>query len=158
MEIKAGEVLFIDTNVLLTATDESRSHFDTVRRLFVAAFRTGFHLGLNGQIMREYLVVSTRAQEINGLGLSSEEAIENIEEFRRRVTLFEEREAVTGHLVQLARRHGLSGKRIHDANIVATMLTYKITKLVTENTNDFTDFSEIQVLDLNKVSRMMEDC
>jgi len=157
MEIKAGEVLFIDTNVLLTATDESRIHFDTVRGLFAAAFRTGFHLGLNGQIMREYLVVATRAQELNGLGLSSEEAIDNIEEFRRRATLFEETEAVTGHLLQLARRYNLTGKCIHDANVVATMLTHKITKLATDNTKDFSGFSEIQALDLNKVSRMMEE-
>ena len=60
MTIKAGETVFIDTNVLLCATDRFRRHHDEARGVFRAARDAGFSLALSGQIVREYLVVATR--------------------------------------------------------------------------------------------------
>jgi len=46
------------------------------------------------------------------------------------------------------------GKQIHDANIVATMLSHGVTRLVTENTTDFKRFADlITVLPLGAVDQ-----
>ncbi len=50
-----GDVLFLDTNVLLTATDSSRPEHRDAMRLLNEAGGRGLHLAVSGQIFREYL-------------------------------------------------------------------------------------------------------
>lgn len=142
--MKAGELLFLDTNVLIAATDTSRRLHLDAQRLLMLANRSGVHLGVSGQILREYLVVATRPSEVNGLGMSAREALINVEEFRKRLVFYEETEAVANRLRQLVRDHGVVGKRIHDANLVATMLVHGISRIITENLDDFAVFAEIR--------------
>ena len=145
MTIEAGEVVFADTNVLLCATDRSREHHEEARRLIREAGPSGYHLAVSGQIIREYLVVATRPVAGNGLGLSIPEALNNVDQFSRPPTVFcDEPESVTARLRQLTVAHDLKGKRIHDANVVATMLVHGIRRLITENTRDFAVFDEIE--------------
>jgi predicted nucleic acid-binding protein len=47
---------------------------------------------------------------------------------------------VTGSLLSLLLAVACSGKQVHDANIVATMLAQGITRLLTHNTSDFSRF------------------
>ena len=148
----AGEVMFVDTNVLLAATDESRRANRDARRLFTESTRLGLHLGASGQILREYLVVATRPVEANGLGLNALDATANVSEFLQYVHVYDETEAVAGRLRELASLHSLRGKRIHDANIVATMATHGTRALITENGEDFRAFGEIEVVELAGVT------
>ena len=149
MALQAGDILFLDTNILLTATDVSRKSHTRAKDIFKTSLEVGFHLCLSGQVVREYLVVATRDRNLNGLGLVTEDAVCNIESFLKRAVLLEETEAVSGHLVTLIRDHNLVGSRIHDANIVATMMAHSISKLITENPKDFREFTEASVLDLS---------
>ena len=146
--MKAGETVFVDTNVLLSATDRSRPHHDAARGLSRVAREAGCSLALSGQIIREYLVVATRPVEVNGLGLSPADALHNINAFIPRTVLCAETEAVSLRLRSLTATYALSGKRIHDANVVATMVEHDIHWLVTENGDDFKVFSEVQTLGL----------
>jgi hypothetical protein len=43
-------------------------------------------------------------------------------------------------------KYDLKGKRIHDANIVASMLKFSIPLIFTFNTSDFQAFEEIQII------------
>jgi len=155
MEITVGEILFLDTNILLIATDESRPHHRLARRIITAHNRSGIHLGISGQIIREYLVVATRSQEANGLGLDSADALNNTEAFRQRLVFFDETEAVSIKLRLLTKNYRLIGKRIHDANVVATMLTHSLSKLITENQGDFSVFSEVETVGLPEIYQIV---
>lgn len=146
MEIKAGDILFLDTNILLAATDQSRKQHHESLHLFFVAVRYGVQLATSGQILREYLVVATRPPKINGLGLSSDHALGNISEFSRRLVFYEETESVSRRLRELIKRHALKGRRIHDANVLAIMLTHGLTLLVTDNPDDFRWCPDIQVV------------
>ena len=148
MALPAGEILFVDTNVLLTATDESRPRHREARHLLAEAGHNGFHLAASGQILREYLVVATRPPDVNGLGLGVRDAMNNLGEFLRRVHLYDETEGVSRRLRQLCLDHGLHGKRLHDANVVATMLTHGLRILVTRNAADFSPFDEVEIVDV----------
>ena len=148
MTIRAGETAFVDTNVLLSATDRSRLHHDEARGLSRAAREAGYSLALSGQIIREYLVVATRPVEVNGLGMSPADALHNVGTFTPRAVLCAETEAVSARLRSLTATYALSGKRIHDANVVATMVAHDIHWLITENGDEFEVFSEIQTLGL----------
>ena len=142
----AGNPLFVDTNVLLTATDESRLlHLDAMQ-ILDASLSQDLRLAASGQVLREYLVVATRPTEVNGLGLSVPDAIANINEFLRHLELYDETVDVSARLRQLAIDHKLRGKRLHDANIVATMSVHGISTLLTQNGDDFAPFEDIVIV------------
>ena len=157
MVIEAGDILFLDTNILLTATDEARRHHNEALQLFTATNREGLHLAISGQILREYLVVATRPKESNGFGLEPKHALKNVEEFTRYAVFFEEIERVSLVLKKLIGILELRGTRIHDANVAATMIANGLTKLITENIKDFVDFSDIETADLPAVNRLLGD-
>ena len=142
----------LDTNVLLTATDESRPHHRNAGRLLGESGIRGLHLAASGQILREYLVVATRPLDANGLGLPVRDATANVSELLRCIQLYDETEEVAGRLRRLGLTYGLHGKRLHDANIVATMSTHGIRALVTQNPDDFAPFDEIDVLTVADVA------
>ena len=146
MASTAGEVLFVDTSVLLSATDESRPSHRDVCRLITESGARGLHLAASGQVLREYLVVATRPVDANGLGMTVEDASANLRQFLRHMHLYDETEAVAQRLRDLGLKCGLRGKRFHDANIVATMATHGIRTLVTENEADFAAFDEIETV------------
>ena len=98
----AGEILFLDTNVLLTATDELRAQHRAAQGLITESGARGIHLAASGQILREYLVVATRPREANGLGLDVKDAVGNVNQFLRHLHLYDENEEVTRRLRRLA--------------------------------------------------------
>ncbi len=146
-----GEILFVDTNVLLTATDVLRPSHLEAQRIFSKASQQGFHLALSGQILREYLAVATRPVDANGLGLTVPDAVANVERFLEFANLFEETEEVALRLRELAKSLDVRGPRLHDANIVATMLVHRIPVLVTQNSKDFIGFGGIETLAIDDI-------
>lgn len=139
------ETFFVDTNVLVAATDRSRASHSATLNLFDRIPRSGGHLVWSGQVKREYLVVATRPCDKNGLGLTPTSALENINQFSCFLTLLEENTQVSHRLERLIATHQLKGKRIHDANIVATMTRARVFKLITGNATDYNPFDDIQV-------------
>lgn len=146
MTIKAGDRIFADTNVLLSATDEGRDSHRDALQLISDSPQCGVHLVACGQIFREYLVVATRPMSQNGLGLPSRDALANIDQLQRNITLVDESTNVATRLRRLVEQCQLAGKRIHDANIVAVMLSNGIQVLVTDNPTDFEAFDAIEVV------------
>lgn len=145
----ADDAVLVDTNVLLTATTPARAlHREALRALNEWPDR-GVSLWVSGQILREYLVVATRPLEANGLGLEVEAALANVAQFRSRVRLADERAAVFEHLARLVREVGCRGKRIHDANLVATALVHGVNRILTINVSDFRRFAAyVEIRDL----------
>ena len=130
----------LDTNVLLAATDEGRpEHRHAVEALngWPAA---GVVLYTSGQILREYLAVATRSTQLNGLGLTVADAIGNVRALRSRLRLLVEDAKVGDRLLALLQALQCTGKQVHDANVVATMLAHGIDTVVTLNVADFTRF------------------
>lgn len=136
---------FVDTNILLASTDESRRHHSAARTFLDAGIVGEQRLFGSGQIFREYLVVATRPVDANGLGLTAGEALENIREFWSCIQLLEENADVSEQLLALVQEYDLKGKRIHDANIVATMRAHGLSRIKTINTGDFFGFKGLQV-------------
>ena len=143
-----GDTLFVDTNVLLTATDESRSLHREAMQLLAGSATQDLNLATSGQVLREYLVVATRPVDVNGLGLSTEQAVANVNEFLHSLHMYDETDEVSNRLRQLSLTHDLRGKRLHDANIVATMEVHGIRALVTQNADDFAPFEDVVIMSI----------
>jgi len=80
---------------------------------------------------------------------SLETVVAQVRQFQRRFHVANEGPEVTTRLLALLLEVPTRGRRIHDANIVATMLVYGVRRLLTNNTDDFVRFAAfIDVLPL----------
>lgn len=141
-----AERIFVDTNVLLAATDQSRDTHAEALKFLESALAGCYRLFVSGQIFREYLVVATRPAAVNGLGLTPGEACSNLRKFGQVVQVLEETRETLERLIELTENYALHGKRIHDANVVATMQAHGLAHLKTENPEDFKVFPQIHFL------------
>jgi predicted nucleic acid-binding protein len=142
MTTKVADRVFLDTNVLLAATDEGRREHAPARAALDTWPGAGITLYTSGQIRREYVCVATRPVQHNGLGLALADAVINLRALSTRLRLLEENLRVAERLLSLLDATPCSGKQVHDANVVATMLTHGIGTLVTMNTDDFARFED----------------
>lgn len=146
--------VFLDSNVLLAATDHTRSAHAAAVAALEQWPAAGTTLYASGQVLREYLVVATRPVEVNGLGLSSREAWSNAAALRARLRLLDEDVAVNQRLLEIGGTTEIVGKQIHDANLVATMLVHGLDTLATDNLQHFARYRDlVTVLPLQPRSR-----
>jgi predicted nucleic acid-binding protein len=152
MAMTDDKIVLLDTNVLLSATAPLRPLHRAALKVLNDWPNQGLVLAVSSQILREYLVVATRPIEVNGLGLSIEDALANVTALRGRMRLLADGEPVWDRLRSLVAAYGCRGKQIHDANVVACALTSGVTKLATANMGDFNRFAaEIELIDLAAV-------
>jgi predicted nucleic acid-binding protein len=132
-----AERLLVDTNILLEATDAKRTYHQEALALIESHPR----LVLPAQVIREYLVVTTRPTAANGLGMSLADALANVRQFRRAIRLLPENKPLLPTLLRLLAAAPCSGTRIHDAHIVASAVVHKIKTIVSLNIDDFALFA-----------------
>lgn len=140
--------LALDTNILLDATDESRPLYGKAQSVFLPS--RGVHLVLGTQVIREYLVVATRPQRNNGLGLTTADALGNVEEFRKRASIVPESVEASELLTRWALRFRITGKRLHDLQLLATVCHAGIRVLLTSNPDDFPTDTEVEIVTLSE--------
>jgi predicted nucleic acid-binding protein len=69
-----------------------------------------------------------------------------MKEFIARFTIVNEKESTINVLISLIGKYAVSRQKIHDMNIVATMVDNDISHLLTYNVKDFKQINEIQLL------------
>src|SRR5688572_15364091 len=131
-----NRAVFVDTNILIYASlTQSPFHSNALRSL-ASSQDAGSELWVSRQILREYLATLTRLQN-TAESISTTSVIGDVRRFEQEFMVAEDSATVTAQLLNLLDNYPIGGKQIHDANIVATMLTHGITHLLTHNTSDF---------------------
>ncbi len=141
----AGEKIFIDTNVLVYANNTLSTFCNTARVQLQNAFSNGESVWISRQVLREFAVIVSR--EMQSAGKVDFPLLENtIKRFEVDFRVAEDSQIVTHQLLRLLEETNTSGKQVHDANIVATMLAHGIDSLLTHNSQDFKRFSHLITL------------
>lgn len=151
--MKEGSPVFIDTNVLVYAAVED----SPFRRLAWQAMKTcsvsSAPVWISRQVLREYLATMTRPHP-NAPAIPVLTAVKQVLHFESRFRIAEDGPAVTQALLSLLQEVPVSGKQVHDANIVATALAYDIRCILTNNVDDFNRFSSlIEIIPLETYGR-----
>ncbi len=140
----AADSVLLDTSILVTASSPvRRGHEATLRWL----------LGTSGlllpvQAMREYLVVATRPEAVNGLGRTSEQARGNLAVFLTWAAPLSEDRSILPVFTAMLDQHRVVGKRLHDLWLAATAVTHGVRRLATCNPANFTPFADrLQLID-----------
>lgn len=141
---------FVDTNVLCRFADESSSHHRAARQSISSLFGRGELLCVSPQIIIEFWAVATRPVSANGLGWNTAKAGEHVRELFGQFELLPETD-VFPIWWALVNEAGVSGKRAHDARIVAVMQRNNGARILTFNTDDFAPFKSVSVLHPDQV-------
>ena len=143
-----AEPVFIDTNVLVYAHVAEAPWHLQAQAAIAAHEAAGAPLWVTRQILREYLVSLTRPQQFP-IPPSLDTVVAQVQQFQQRFHVANEGPEVTTRLLALLTEVPTRGRRIHDANIVATMLVYGVRRVLTHNTDDFVRFAAfIEVIPL----------
>ena len=136
----AAEPAFVDTNVLVHASQRNSAFHDRAIACLRAAAQDRQELWISRQVLREYLATVTRPQRDHPAAPMAA-AIADVERFAREFNLAEDGPGIFDRLRSLLALVPVAGKQVHDANIAATMLDYGIARLLTFNAADFRRFA-----------------
>ena len=134
--------IFIDTNVLVFANIEEAPLHVVALPAIRSLEQRGIAVWISRQVLREYLATLSRPQAFTP-PIPAEKLGSQVRSFINRFHIAEDNVQVTERLLDLIQQFPTGGKQVHDANIVATMLTHNIPVLLTHNTDDFTRFSSL---------------
>ena len=138
----ANFLLFVDTNILVYATTFESPFYQLARQTLLNARKQKQILCISQQVLREYLVVTTRRQGVQTPPPKTA-VLRLIDFFQKHFSIAHDNADVFSHLQTLIKNYNLGGKQIHDANIVATMRAHGISQLLTYNVADFKRFEDI---------------
>lgn len=134
--------MFVDTNILVSARIQASPDHEPARRGLEMAEAAGEPMAISRQVVREYLAVVTRPRTW-GARIPMPLALAGVAWMMESFEILEENPAVTENLLSLCRNYPVGGSQIHDANIVATMLTYGERRLLTFNMSDFRRYGDL---------------
>jgi predicted nucleic acid-binding protein len=140
-------VTLIDTNVLLRLLQPRHPQYSIAGTAVAALRQQRADLCVAPQNRVEFWVVATRPVVNNGLGMSPLMIAGELRALNGLFRLLEGRPGVAGAWEMLVGKHLVSGKQAHDAHLVAVMLVYAVTSILTFNIADFQRYPGITVFD-----------
>jgi len=144
--------VLLDTNILLRSINPTHAHSAIAIDATDALRRQGSELCLVPQNIYEFWAVATRPVAVNGLGLSSEDAQQEVDGLLRHFTLLRDERTVFEHWREIVATYQIQGVRSHDARLAAAMQRHKVTAVLTFDEEVFRRIDEIDVLDPMQVA------
>ena len=133
----------VDTNVLLRLINSHNSQYAQAQNAINKLLQQDVELNIVPQNLFEFWVVATRPVNVNGLGLSVEEATQEMALLKQLFAIKASNPSILTVWEDLVIKYQVKGKQGHDARLVAAMITHEISHILTFNVEDFTRFSEI---------------
>ena len=124
-----------DTSVIIRLYDSANPICGVVRQCFDKLERNGEVVVIVPQVLVEFWVVATRPTDVNGLGMTTNDAEKELEKLQRLFTVLPENEKIFNEWKTLVTKHKVSGKPTHDTRIVAAMIVHKIENILNRFSN-----------------------
>jgi predicted nucleic acid-binding protein len=143
--MSASNLAVVDTNVLVYAADESSEFHEASRAL---RDHEDIALAITPQILMEFYAIITDPRRVTS-PCSAEEARSELAKYIHAphiVTLHPPSDVLTRVLTLLEAHPQVTRQNIFDLFIVATMLGNGVNRIYTFNDQDFSLFTEIEVL------------
>jgi predicted nucleic acid-binding protein len=130
----------LDTNVLLRRARPSDARYPAARNAIESLVRQGEAMYMSSQNVIEYWNVLTRPAGSNGFGLSPAQADQEVTQLESFFRFLPDTPDVYPLWRRLVVSVGVSGVKVHDARLVAVMMTHGVSHLLTFNSSDFKRF------------------
>ncbi|MBN4000405.1 MAG: type II toxin-antitoxin system VapC family toxin [Nostoc sp. LPT] len=136
----------LDTNILLRACDPASSSYVLALEAIARLLAQGEECVITPQVLIEFWAVATRPIAVNGLGWNAEQTHTEVEQILDQFTLLEDNPQIFTYWLSYVTTYKVMGKRVHDARLIAVILTHGVTHLLTFNTDDFTSTAGIVIV------------
>lgn len=132
----------VDTCILLRAFDAHFLECRLIRQALRKALSEGDKLLVTVQNMAEFWNVMTRPLTNNGQGLSPGQAKRRLAIVERLCEVVSEDRTSYSHWKRLVDELTVTGVAVHDARLVAVMLSLGVTRVLTLNDRDFRRYEQ----------------
>ncbi len=141
-----------DTNTFLRLAENDYSLRPVVFNAIIKLSAAGEILYYTQQILSEFWNVCTRPVSARGgLGLTIEETQRKANLIQKQFVLLPDNLSTFQEWRKLVSTHKVSGAKVHDAKIAASMIVYRVPTIVTFNTKDFDRFPKLTAIDPNDI-------
>ncbi len=147
----ASSALLVDTNVLLRLAAPRESLHGTALRAIESVGSRGSDLFAAGQNFIEFWNVATRPARANGFGQTPAAADQMLRRLEIAFPRLHETLDTYEYWRDLVLRFGVSGVQVHDARLVAVMLSNQVNTILTFNTSDFRRFADLGIKAIDPV-------
>lgn len=137
----------IDTNVMWRRFDLADTRQPTIKAALDTLILRGETLYVTAQNLIESQSLATRPVNGNGLGLTRAEANEKAKEMEALFSFLADTSDIYPRRRTLMETVEVNGRQVHDARLVAVILAYGVTHLLTFNMSDFRRFPQITVVE-----------
>ena len=135
-----------DTNLLLRLVDSTSPQHPIAAGSLARLFQERQEVFITSQNLIEFWAVATRPTEANGLGWTRERTASEVAALRQRFPLLPDSPVVFDEWLALVEKFPISGKRVHDARLVAVLKANRLDHLLTFNAADFNSFTGVSVI------------
>ncbi len=136
-----------DTNLLLRLADPASSQHLIATEALAQLVGRGDEVFLTPQNFMEFWAVATRPVAANGFGWNTERTAREATELQRRFPLLDDSPEIFIRWLALVKEFAVTGKRVHDARLVAVLLVHSVEYLITFNLSDFAGFPWVALVD-----------
>jgi len=137
--------VLVDTNILLRSAQPNHPLCPQATLAVSKLIREGA-VFFCSQNIAEFWNVATRPFEMNGLGFSRSQVLQEISSIEGLLTLLPDIPAIYPAWKQLVRDHGVQGVKVYDARLVAIMRVYAVDSILTFNVADFKRYANINAV------------
>ena len=138
--------VLVDTNILLRSAQPIHPMCSQATHAVARLLRDKHSVFICAQNIAEFWNVATRPAELNGLGLSPEEVLQEVGQIERLLTLLPDVPAIYPAWKGIVQNHHVQGVKVYDARLVAVMTVYDVEHVLTFNAEDFKRYSSITAL------------
>jgi predicted nucleic acid-binding protein len=139
--------ILVDSNILLRSVQTHHSHYAMVEQAFAVLRGANETLNVVAQNFIEFWAVAKRpAGKENGLGMTCEAVTKEVAVIKGLFRLLPEPAAIFGEWERLVTTHQISGRRVHDARLVAAMNLHGLKRILTFNVADFARYAHVEAI------------
>ena len=138
--------VLVDTNILLRSAQPTHPLCSEATSAVSKLLRQEDAVFFCPQNIAEFWNVATRPAEVNGLGFSHEEALQEVASIENLLTLLPDIPAIYPVWKRLVQDHRVQGVKVYDARLVAVMSVYLIDTILTFNIADFKRYGNVSAI------------
>lgn len=141
----------LDTNLWLRAVQREAAQHTLAVDALAVLLGQGDEVFVTAQNLIEFWSVASRPIAANGLGWPVELVQLELERVQTQFPMLEDTPAILVHWIALVTTYQVTGRRVHDARLVAVMVAHGISHLLTFNRDDFRQFREIVTVEPGEI-------
>ncbi len=138
--------VLVDTNILLRSVQPNHPFCSQATHAVTKLIRQKDAVFFCPQNIAEFWNVATRPAERNGLGMSPEEALQEVSNIEKSLTLLPDVPAIYTAWKQIVAAHKVKGVKVYDARLAAIMNVYAVESVLTFNSADFERYSNVRAI------------